>query len=152
LAPDLRIVLTDAPAEADKLAVREGLLAHSEPFIGPANHRPLAVLAYAADGSLRGGLVGETVRLLLGVDLLWVAPEERGRGLGSRLLRAAEGEAVARGCRVAFLGTADYQARPFYERHGYRVFGTLEGAMPNGHRIFHLAKTLVPAAAAATPG
>jgi GNAT superfamily N-acetyltransferase len=149
MRPEPRLLVTDDPSEADKLAVRDGLRAHSEPFIGPPNHRPLAVLAHAADGGLRGGLVGETVRLLLGVDLLWVAPEERGRGLGSRLLRAAEEEAVARGCRVAFLGTADYQARPFYERHGYRVFGTLERALPGGHRIFHLAKTLVPTP---TPG
>jgi len=142
--PDLRVVLTDAPSEADKLAVRDGLRAHNEPFIGPPNHRPLAVLAYAGDGGLRGGLIAETVRLMLGVDLLWVAAGERGRGLGSRLLRTAEEEAVARGCRVAYLSTSDFQARPFYERHGYALGTTLDG-LPNGHVWFLLAKDLAPA-------
>jgi len=35
----------------------------------------------------------------------------------------------------------DFQARPFYERHGYRVVGELAG-FPNGHVRFTLLKAL----------
>ena len=50
-----------------------------------------------------------------------------------------EAEARARGCIGATLGTYDFQARPFYEKQGYEVFGTLE-PYPNGHCSYYLRK------------
>jgi GNAT superfamily N-acetyltransferase len=130
--------VTDAPAVGDVEALLHGLIAFNEPFIGRADFRQLAVLA-RHDRALVGGLVGETGRGFLFVDLLWLAEPWRGGGLGSRLLRAAEAEAEARGCHSAWLDTYDFQARPFYERHGFRLFGELDG-FPNGHRRFYLVK------------
>jgi GNAT superfamily N-acetyltransferase len=132
--------VTAEPAPADVAAVRAGLHTFNAPHLGPADHRPLAVLARGG-GRLLGGLVGETGRGFLQIDLLWVAPEVQGAGLGSRLLRAAETEAHRRGCRGAWVSTYDFQARPFYERHGYTVFGTLDG-FTGGRRSFFLAKRL----------
>ena len=83
----------------------------------------------------------ETARGPLFIDLFWLAPGYRRRGLGSRLLRAAEAEARRRGCRMAWLDTYDFQARPFYERHGYAVFGELDG-LPDGHRRWFMRKRL----------
>jgi hypothetical protein len=40
--------------------------------------------------------------------------------------------------------TLDYQARPFYEKLGYQLFGTLDG-YPPGYRQFYLCKRLVSA-------
>ena len=56
----------------------------------------------------------------------------------------AEIERVAaqRGCTHAHLDTFSYQARPFYERLGYRVFGVLQN-YPSGHQRFFMEKTLV---------
>jgi GNAT superfamily N-acetyltransferase len=130
----------DRPAEADVARILAGLRAHNDGHLGRHDLRALTVTA-RGPGGLDGGLIGETARGWLFVDMLWVDPAARGRGLGSRLLRAAEAEAVARGCRNAWLDTYDFQARPFYERHGYRVFGELAG-YPNGHRRFFLAKAL----------
>ena len=42
---------------------------------------------------------------------------------------------------MAWLDTYDFQARPFYERHGYAVFGELDG-FPNGHRRWFMRKRL----------
>ena len=137
------ILVTDSPGDTDRRAVRDGLAAYNERFLGPADHRPLTVLARGADGALRGGLIGETVRGFLHVDLLWVAEDQRGRGLGSRLLRAAEAAAASRGCGWSELGTYDFQARPFYERHGYGVVGTAE-PFPQGRRSFMMRKRLQP--------
>lgn len=127
-------------------AVLEGLLAHNQQFIAPPDLAPLGVAARDAAGALLGGIVGHTVWAATGegwlyVELLWVADAHRGTGLGTRLLAAAEAEAARRGCRRAYLSTFDFQARPFYERHGYRVLAAQEH-FPPGSRRYWLQRTL----------
>ena len=65
----------------------------------------------------------------------------QGQGTGRRILIAAEEEALRRGCRYAWLDTFSFQARGFYEKLGYSVFGTLED-YPAGHSRYFLRKTL----------
>jgi hypothetical protein len=48
---------------------------------------------------------------------------------------------VQRGCAHAHLDTFSYQARPFYERRGYQVFGMLQD-YPPGQQRFFMEKTL----------
>ncbi len=79
------------------------------------------------------------------LDGLWVDAALRGRRLGARLLGEAEALARRRGCRAAWLDTFDFQARPFYERQGYRVVAALDG-FPPGHTHYRLRKDLAPAA------
>jgi GNAT superfamily N-acetyltransferase len=134
--------------EAD--LVLAGLIAGNAPHLGPADFRDLAVLAHEGT-TFVGGLTGETGRGVLYVDQFWVDPGRRGQGLGGRLLAAAEAEAAARGCRMAWLDTYDFQARPFYERHGYTVFGELDG-FSNGHKRFFMKKNLAISPPAASPG
>ena len=53
-------------------------------------------------------------------------PTHRGRGLASRLIRAAEAEAAARGRWLIVLDTAsDEGAAGLYERHGFRLAGEI---------------------------
>jgi len=57
-----------------------------------------------------------------------ILPERyRGMGLGSRLMEEAEKIARARGYVGIWLDTFEFQAKPFYEKLGYTVFGALEG-------------------------
>jgi hypothetical protein len=58
-------------------------------------------------------------------------------------MRRAEAVAAARGCVGVWLDTFSFQARPFYERLGYSVFGTLEDN-PRGGARFFMQKRLVP--------
>ena len=51
----------------------------------------------------------------------------RRRGLGARLLAAAQREATRRGCRETQLDTHGYQAPGFYRRQGYQQVGELPG-------------------------
>lgn len=134
------IELTDAPSEADESFLEEALRAENRRYLGEADHRALGLLLRCA-GLLVGGLTGETGRSVLYIDKLWLAPEWRHRGLGSRLLCAAEAEAAQRGCRTAWLDTYDFQARPFYERHGYAMFAEFDD-LPGGHRRFLMKKRL----------
>lgn len=121
--------------------VASGLRDFNTEFLGPPDLRPLNVFLRDERGEVVGGLLGHSVYGWAYVAKLWVSAEFRGKGFGRELLQAAEREAMARGCTAIHLDTFEYQARPFYERQGYRVFGTLEG-FPPGYRQFYLAKTL----------
>ena len=65
----------------------------------------------------------------------------RGQGHATRLMAAAEAYAVEKGCVGVVLDTFSFQARPFYERLGYRVFGQLDD-YPPGHTRFYMEKRL----------
>lgn len=120
----LDVAVTDwTPLEASEFMARgwpphdRGIQIHwsSEDvvLVGKLGERPLGV----ARGVIIGGL-GELKQLL-------VTKAEARLGVGSRLLREFERRCRARGCHKLRLETADYQARPFYERHGFVVEGTL---------------------------
>jgi ribosomal protein S18 acetylase RimI-like enzyme len=93
-------------------------------------------------GNLRGGAHGWVWAGWFYVDSLWVDPDLRGHGWGHRLLRDAETEAERLGARRAYLETHSFQARPFYEAHGYRVVGELPDYPPGG-AYYLMAKALV---------
>ena len=75
------------------------------------------------------------------IDDMWVDEKYRRQGLGSDALQAVEREAERKGCHVLWVGTWDFQARPYYEKHGYEVFATLKDC-PVGHEDYQLAKYL----------
>jgi GNAT superfamily N-acetyltransferase len=129
----------EADVESLVAAVRAGIRAADPPEVGPRDWQPMALALRAPDGALVGGLYGATMWGWLLIDGLWVAEAVRGRGLGRRLLLAAEAAALERGCRGASLGTFDFQARGFYERVGYTVFGE-HADFPAGHTHFELRK------------
>jgi hypothetical protein len=61
-------------------------------------------------------------------------------GLGRGPVAQAERIAVERGCHAAHLDTFSFQARGFYEKHGYAVFATLD--YPPERQRFFLRKRL----------
>ena len=121
-------------------AILSGLRAFNRMHAEAPDFSPMVFTA-RTDGEVIAGLVGETGWKWLHIELLWVSEEYRGRGLGRRLLRLAEQEAGRRGSQHAFLDTFDFQARPFYEREGYVVFGT-QTDYPPGHSRFYMRKEL----------
>jgi GNAT superfamily N-acetyltransferase len=92
-------------------------------------------------GRIVGGAIGETNWGWLHVRVLAVSQDLRGRGWGSRLMREMEGLALDRGCHHAWVDTFSFQARPFYERLGYGVFGTLPN-YPGEQERYFLSRTL----------
>jgi GNAT superfamily N-acetyltransferase len=139
--PTWSVVVTDNPPEGAKEAILGGIIAFNAAFVGPSDYKPLAVLISGQDGIVLGGIMGETGRGWLRIHLFYLPDDLRGAGLGRQVIAAAEAEALARGCTKARLETASFQARGFYEKQGYSVFGDIEG-YPNGHRLFFLQKAL----------
>jgi GNAT superfamily N-acetyltransferase len=142
--PDLELSIETRPSPEDIAALGEGLSEHALPSTGRAGFQPLAVFARDRDGALVGGVHGQVNWTWLHVALFWISSGHRRRGLGSKLLGAIEAAATERGCTQAHLDTFSYQARPFYERHGYELFATLE-EYPPGHARYFLRKRLGPA-------
>ena len=135
------ITVEPGPAEAVRDAVLNGLRAFNRRHAEAPAFEPLVVGARDASGRVVGGLVGLTGWNWLHLDLLWVDDAYRGTGVGTGILRAAELEAAARGVRHVDLDTFDFQAKPFYERQGYSVFGILED-YPPGHTRYFMRKDL----------
>ena len=75
------------------------------------------------------------------LDILWVDERYRKSGLGSQLLKNLEEIAREEECTLIHLDTFDFQAKDFYIRHGYELFGTLEDC-PEGHCRYYLKKKL----------
>jgi GNAT superfamily N-acetyltransferase len=126
----------------DRDAIVAGLVAYNAQHGVPWPWRDLNFVLRAPDGAVLGGLLGETNAGWLFIKALWVEESRRGRGHGTRLLAAAEDEARRRNCLGVYLDTYSFQARPFYERAGYHVFGELPDHPPGGLK-YYLAKRLV---------
>lgn len=138
-----RLILHDDPDPEAVHALVRSLVAYNTAQTGDAGWRQLLVDVHDDDGALLGGVAGSTFWGWLFVSHLWVRDDQRGKGLGARLLAAAEQEAWARGCRHAYLDTFSFQAPGFYERRGYAPFGVLEDyPVGSGHRRVFYRKAL----------
>ncbi len=99
-------------------------------------------IAVDKEGNVIGGCIGEIYAWgVLYVDILWVDEKYRGKDIGSNLIKAVEDVGREKGCYLCFLGTMDIQARPFYEKNGYKLFGTIKN-WPEGHEDYGLYKPL----------
>jgi GNAT superfamily N-acetyltransferase len=133
---------SDVPDESIRKGILDPLRAYNEARTGRNDYRPLILAIEDAQGQVIGGLWGRTVYDWLFIELLFVPEALRRGGLGTDLMRRAEGEAVARGCHSAWLDTFEFQARGFYESLGYACFGELR-EYPAGSARYFLKKTLV---------
>jgi GNAT superfamily N-acetyltransferase len=103
----------------------------------------LAIFEHDEQGRIVAGICGNTWGGCLEIRQFWVEESRRGRGLGTRLLETAEGEARRRGCEQIVLMTFTFQAPAFYARHGFEIVATVEDH-PRGHRNLLMRKRLGP--------
>ena len=89
-----------------------------------------------------GGILAEIFWGILTIDILWVKEDYRNRGYASALVKDVENTAKEKNCKLSHLDTADFQARGFYEKLGYTVFGVLQDC-PEGHSRYYMSKKLV---------
>lgn len=113
--------------------LKEYNLAHRE----ASQSIPIGVFLEDESGRKLAGLTGETFGNWLCIQYLFVSEPLRDRGIGSKLLEAAEEEAGQRGCKYAFVDTFSFQAPAFYEKHGYREVFTLEAYPYTGKRHYY---------------
>ncbi|KQB78517.1 GNAT family N-acetyltransferase [Clostridium butyricum] len=75
------------------------------------------------------------------IDVLWVKEEYRKEGLGSKILNEIEKVAKDKGCYLIHLDTFDFQAKDFYIKHGYDIFGILDEC-PQRHKRYFMKKII----------
>ncbi|MDP4076885.1 N-acetyltransferase [Acidovorax sp. A1169] len=78
------------------------------------------------DGRLVAGIRSYVFLYWLQTDVLWVAEDQRGNGLGARLLGMAEAQGKALGAKNAKLETFEWQARAFYIKQGYAEYARID--------------------------
>ena len=83
-------------------------------------------------GEIIAGINGYTWGGCCELTHVWVHERHRGQGLGKALVRAAESEAVNRGCEQVVLMTHSFQAPGFYEHLGYERMYAIQGR-PRGY-------------------
>jgi GNAT superfamily N-acetyltransferase len=139
------LLLTDSPPESFETFLGESLNRFNTQITGEPHSRPLAVIVRdPQEDTVLGGLIGRTSLGLLFVDLIFVPDSLRGRGLGAKVMRCAEAEALKRGRTQAVLFTIAFQAPEFYRRLGYAEFGRVSSGQPEQARVFMTKALLAP--------
>ena len=98
---------------------------------------PLALVVRApGSDDIVGGLWGIGYYGWLFIELLVLPDAMRGQGFGTLLMDRAEAAARAQDCMGVWLDTFSFQARGFYEKRGYQVFGTIDDYPPGQSRYW----------------
>jgi len=123
----VRLTVHDKDDLPEAGLVEAGLDATNAAVVALRNVRPLIVLAREQGETVVGGAVGRTWGACCELRQLWVEDSHRGCGVGTHLVREFERSAAERGCRLVYLETFSFQAKPFYEKTGYEVAASIEG-------------------------
>lgn len=100
------------------------------------------VLRTIESGKIRGGLLADMYNWhIVNLYTLWVMKPYRHKGYGTQLLKALEEEAKKEHAHLIHTETFDWQAKDFYIKNGYEVFGVLDDC-PKGHKRYYLKKNI----------
>ena len=104
--------------------------------------KAIRIFVHDPQNKVIGGITADIFDQWAYISLLWVEESQRKRGIGSKLIKIVEKEAIRMGCKLAHVDTYSFEAKPLYERLGYEVFAVLED-YPKGHSKYFLKKRLV---------
>lgn len=135
----LTLSLEAPPSKATLDVIDKGLDVYNAQF-SPAQFEEFAIALKTDSGEVKGGIYAISWAGMLFIKWLWIDEAHRRSGNGRALMAAAEAEGRVRGCTAISLDTFEFQARPFYEKLGFSVWGTLD--YPAGFKRFFLQKAL----------
>lgn len=73
---------------------------------------------------------------------MYLDKNQRGRGLGAKLIERLERLVAQEGISKIYTWTTEYEAPAFYKKQGYTVFAEFENYYPNGYSRIGFKKTL----------
>ena len=123
-------------------AILGPLVQYNKSKVESTDRQLSTVVIRNSDKQIVGGIWASTDYGWLFTELVVVPENLRNQGIGSKMLSMVEQEAVARGCHGAWLDTFEFQARTFYEKRGYELFGELAD-YPTGYTRYFMKKALV---------
>ena len=141
----MNIEITSNPKKEDLKTISEGIQSYNQHYIPDdvVFEKDIKFVVFAKDnnGKVVGGIRACAFWNYCIIELLWLSEKTRGLGIGRKLMKAAEEFALEKGFNYVRTETLSFQARPFYEKLGYRVFGELPDH-PKGHTTYCLIKEL----------
>jgi len=150
---DIQVHAFESVSDAEWSA---NVMAESEPWVtlGTGYERSLTFLSNDARERYLARLAGEPAGFLMismqgafvgYIQLLGVARNFRGRGIGKALIEFAE-ERIFRETPNVFICVSDFnqEAQGFYSKMGYRKVGELKNFIIAGHSEILLRKTIGP--------
>ena len=137
----LRLTVQEKPSATDRQAVLTPLIAYNVGQVGDPRYQPISILLTDDDGNQVGGLFGAIFYDWMSVEIVAVPEQHRGGGYGTKLMARAEEIARRNDCAGIWPDTFEFQARRFYEKIGFKLFGELPNH-PRSQRRFFLRKCL----------
>lgn len=139
----MKVEIERDPSESDTELLSRGIIAFNENAVKNLepneSEKRFHVMARDDQGTIRGGIRATCYWNTLHIELLWLSPDVRGHGIGRELIEQAERFARENNCEIALVETTSWQAKPFYEKHGYDLIATLNDR-PKGHSSHYLTK------------
>jgi GNAT superfamily N-acetyltransferase len=135
------LVAETKPSFEDVRFLEDRLYEYNVEQTGVDNGQWLAIFVRDDQQTIHAGVEGWTWCGSCYLRHIWVHQDLRGQGVGTKLLQAAEQEAIKRGCQHIVLESFSFQAPGFYQKLGFEVFAVLEDH-PHGHRNYYLRKRL----------
>jgi len=145
MGQDATIELTTSPDQADLDVMSDGIKSFNQQHLpDEVVFEPdtrFAVFARNAAGKVVGGIRANGYWNYCLLELVWISHEARGMRIGTQLMAAVEDHCRALGFEYIRTETVSFQAKPFYEKLGYDVYGELAD-FPKGHTTYCLVKRL----------
>jgi GNAT superfamily N-acetyltransferase len=138
--PELLNIAIEPPDEQVTAQIHDGLRAFNRRIEG-SERQSFNVTLRDGDGRLQGALLAATRFDVLNIQDLFVEEPHRRDGHGAKLIAMAETEARRRGAKLGCVMTFSWQARPFYEKQGYEIFGEIP-YLDGAHKLYWLKKSL----------
>jgi len=132
----VKIEIRSDPSQVERDLLFSSLAKFNESQVGDARFKEFGIFAYGESESIIAGLLGFILWNGFFISTLWVDEPLRRKGMGRQLLAKAEELAIQNGCCLIH-----FQARGFYEKNGFHVFGAIED-YPIGHKRYYLLKRL----------
>ncbi|AXH60957.1 MULTISPECIES: GNAT family N-acetyltransferase [Providencia] len=137
----MNIIVAHEITTEDKEELLAGLRSFNIQYLSAERFGELGVYFKNDSGVMLGGLLASVKANWLCIDFLWVSEDARKMGLGSKLMKAAEREAIKLGCIHSLVDTFSFQALPFYEKLGYVKQMSLPDFPEKGMERHYLTKT-----------
>ncbi len=141
----LKIEVSVQPSEHQLQVISDGISAFNAPYLPNDGEFEsglrFAVMAQNEQGEYVGGLQASVVWSYCVLELLWLSEETRGQGVGSQLIEQLVVFAKEKQLTQIRTETLDFQAKPFYEKQGFKVYGEIDDS-PKGHKTYFLVKVL----------
>jgi len=122
----VRIALEDDADDAVLKALTAGIKAFNNAAVPGLNGHKIVAAIRDGAGKVVGGVVGRLAGDSVYMEVVYNDESVRGTGLGREMMLLCEARAKALGAREAWLYTMSFQAKPFYEKLGYRQFAELK--------------------------